>query len=66
VQDRRTRQRRYRRPHPGRPTSSINHTGRPFDEEVFGAILDAAPAAISFRMGVPADRIAEAHEVGAL
>jgi enoyl-[acyl-carrier protein] reductase II len=45
---------------------AINHTGRPFEEEVFAAILDAAPAAISFHMGVPRDRIAEAHDAGAL
>lgn len=45
---------------------AINHTGRPFDEDVFAAIVDAAPAAISFHMGVPGDRIAEAHEVGSL
>jgi enoyl-[acyl-carrier protein] reductase II len=44
---------------------AINHTGRPFDAEVFAAILEAAPAAISFHMGVPAERIAEAHGVGA-
>jgi enoyl-[acyl-carrier protein] reductase II len=45
---------------------AINHTGRPFDEEVFAAILEAAPAAISFHMGVPRARIAQAHDVGAL
>jgi enoyl-[acyl-carrier protein] reductase II len=45
---------------------AINHTGRPFDEEVFAAILEAAPPAISFHMGVPRDRIAEAHDAGAL
>jgi enoyl-[acyl-carrier protein] reductase II len=45
---------------------AINHTGRPFDEEVFAAILQAAPPVISFHMGVPRERIAEAHEVGAL
>jgi nitronate monooxygenase/enoyl-[acyl-carrier protein] reductase II len=44
---------------------AINHTGRPFDEDVFDAILDAAPAAVSFHMGVPAERVAEAHAVGA-
>jgi enoyl-[acyl-carrier protein] reductase II len=32
---------------------------------VFAAILEAAPAAVSFHMGVPAERIAEAHDVGA-
>jgi len=45
---------------------AINHTGRPFVEEVFAATLDAAPAAISFHMGVPADLIARAHERGIL
>ena len=45
---------------------AINHTGRPFDEEVFAAILEARPAAVSFHMGVPAERIAQAHETGAL
>jgi enoyl-[acyl-carrier protein] reductase II len=44
---------------------AINHTGRPFDEEVFTAILQAAPAAISFHMGVPRELIARAHDVGA-
>jgi nitronate monooxygenase/enoyl-[acyl-carrier protein] reductase II len=44
---------------------AINHTGRPFDAEVFDAILEAAPAVISFHMGVPAERIAEAHDAGA-
>ena len=45
---------------------AINHTGRPFDESVFAAIVEAAPAAVSFHMGVPADLIAQAHEAGAL
>jgi enoyl-[acyl-carrier protein] reductase II len=40
---------------------AINHTGRPFDEAVFAASLEAKPAAISFHMGVPRDRVAEAH-----
>ncbi len=44
---------------------AINHTGRPFDEEVFAAIIAAAPPAVSFHMGVPGDRIAQAHDVGA-
>jgi nitronate monooxygenase/enoyl-[acyl-carrier protein] reductase II len=43
---------------------AINHTGRPFDPEVFDAILEEAPAAISFHMGIPAERIAEAHDAG--
>ena len=37
---------------------AINHTGLPFNESAFAATLDAAPAAISFHMGVPADLIA--------
>jgi enoyl-[acyl-carrier protein] reductase II len=44
---------------------AINHTGRPFDEDVFAAMLEAAPAAISFHMGVPRDQIAQAHNAGA-
>jgi nitronate monooxygenase/enoyl-[acyl-carrier protein] reductase II len=43
---------------------AINHTGRPFDDKVFSAILQERPAAISFHMGVPADRIVEAHAAG--
>jgi enoyl-[acyl-carrier protein] reductase II len=45
---------------------AINHTGRPFDEAVFAAMLEAAPPAISFHMGVPYERIAEAHDAGSL
>ena len=45
---------------------AINHTGRPFDGEVFAAMLEAAPAAISFHMGVPREQIAEAHDAGSL
>jgi nitronate monooxygenase/enoyl-[acyl-carrier protein] reductase II len=44
---------------------AINHTGRPFDPDVFDAILEAAPAAVSFHMGIPSERIAEAHDMGA-
>ena len=45
---------------------AINHTNRPFDEAAFEATLEAAPAAISFHMVVPADLIARAHEAGIL
>jgi enoyl-[acyl-carrier protein] reductase II len=45
---------------------AVNHTGRPFDEGVFSAIVEAAPPVISFHMGVPRERIAEAHAAGAL
>ena len=44
---------------------AINHTGRPFDEEVFDAIIESAPPAVSFHMGVPRDLVARAHEAGA-
>lgn len=50
---------------PDRPFA-INHTGRPFDGEVFAAMVEAAPAAISFHMGLPRERIAEAHDAGSL
>ena len=43
---------------------AINHTGRPFNAEAFDATLDAAPAAISFHMGVPAELIARARDRG--
>jgi nitronate monooxygenase/enoyl-[acyl-carrier protein] reductase II len=45
---------------------AINHTGRPYDEEVFAAILDARPAAISFHVGVPRDEISRAHAIDAV
>ena len=43
---------------------AINHTVRPFDEEVFAASLRFAPTAISFHLGVPGDLIARAHAAG--
>lgn len=45
---------------------AVNHTMRPFDEDAFAATLDAAPAAVSFHMGVPTDLIARAHDRGIL
>jgi nitronate monooxygenase/enoyl-[acyl-carrier protein] reductase II len=45
---------------------AVNHTGRPFDSNVFEAMLEARPPAISFHIGVPRERIAEAHDVGIL
>ena len=45
---------------------AINHTGRPFDAEVFDAILEERPAVVSFHIGLPGERIAEAHDAGAL
>lgn len=43
---------------------AINHTGRPFDADVFDACLEFGPAAISFHMGVPAELIRRAHDHG--
>jgi enoyl-[acyl-carrier protein] reductase II len=45
---------------------SINHTGRPFNEEAFAASLDAGPIALSFHLGVPADLVKRAHDRGIL
>jgi enoyl-[acyl-carrier protein] reductase II len=45
---------------------AVNHTNRPFVEAAFAATLEAAPAAISFHMTVPADLIARAHDAGIL
>jgi enoyl-[acyl-carrier protein] reductase II len=45
---------------------AINHTGRPFVDDVFDAIIAAAPPAISFHMGLPRERVAEAHAAGSL
>jgi nitronate monooxygenase/enoyl-[acyl-carrier protein] reductase II len=45
---------------------AVNHTIRPFSEEAFEATLAAAPAAISFHLGVPADLVARAHDAGIL
>jgi nitronate monooxygenase/enoyl-[acyl-carrier protein] reductase II len=49
----------------GRPFA-INHTNRPFDEAGFAATLEAAPRAVSFHLGVPADLIERAHAAGIL
>jgi nitronate monooxygenase/enoyl-[acyl-carrier protein] reductase II len=43
---------------------AVNHTGRPFNAEAFEATLDFGPQAISFHMGIPADRIAQAKDRG--
>lgn len=45
---------------------AINHTMRPFIEEVFQAILDAAPSVISFALGRSPDIVKRAHDAGAL
>lgn len=45
---------------------AVNHTMRPFDEAAFAATIEAAPFAISFHLGVPADLVERAHEAGIL
>jgi enoyl-[acyl-carrier protein] reductase II len=45
---------------------AINHTGRPFDPEVFDAILDFGPRVVSFHLSAPAGLVERAHGVGAL
>lgn len=45
---------------------AINHTGRPFDPEVFDAILDFGPAVVSFHLAAPTGLVQRAHDAGAL
>jgi enoyl-[acyl-carrier protein] reductase II len=45
---------------------AINHTMRPFVEEVFQAILEAAPPVVSFALGQSTELVARSHDVGAL
>jgi enoyl-[acyl-carrier protein] reductase II len=45
---------------------AINHTMRPFIEDVFQAILDAAPPVISFALGRSPELVERAHDAGAL
>jgi nitronate monooxygenase/enoyl-[acyl-carrier protein] reductase II len=45
---------------------AINHTGRPFDPEVFDEILDFGPAVVSFHLGDPGGLVERAHAAGAL
>ena len=45
---------------------AVNHTRRPFSEEVFAASLEDPPAVISLALGEPGDLVARAHDAGAL
>jgi nitronate monooxygenase/enoyl-[acyl-carrier protein] reductase II len=45
---------------------AINHTGRPFDREVFDAILDFGPPVVSFHLAAPGGFVERAHDAGAL
>ena len=44
---------------------AVNFTRRPFNEEVFQAVLDSPPPVISFALGEPGDLVARTHEAGA-
>jgi enoyl-[acyl-carrier protein] reductase II len=45
---------------------AVNHTRRPFDEEVFAASLEQPPAVVSLALGEPGDLVKRAHDAGAL
>jgi enoyl-[acyl-carrier protein] reductase II len=45
---------------------AINHTMRPFIEDVFQVMLEAAPSVISFALGRSPEIIERAHDAGAL
>jgi nitronate monooxygenase/enoyl-[acyl-carrier protein] reductase II len=45
---------------------AINHTMRPFIEDVFAAMVDAKPRVISFALGQSRDLVDRAHDAGAL
>jgi nitronate monooxygenase/enoyl-[acyl-carrier protein] reductase II len=45
---------------------AINHTMRPFIEDVFQAIVDAAPPVVSFALGLEPDLVDRAHDAGSL
>lgn len=45
---------------------AVNHTRRPFNEEVFQAMVDARPAVISFALGNPGNLAAKVHDAGSL
>lgn len=45
---------------------AVNHTMKPFVEEVFAEIVRAAPPVVSFALGCRPDLIARAHDAGSL
>ena len=45
---------------------AVNHTAKPYVEEVVTAILDAGPAVVSFALGLRPDLVARAHDAGSL
>ncbi len=45
---------------------AVNHTMKPFVEEVFAEIVRASPPVVSFALGCRADVIARVHDAGSL
>ncbi len=45
---------------------AVNHTMKPFVEEVFAEVVRAAPPVVSFALGCRPDLIARAHDAGSL
>ena len=45
---------------------AVNHTMKPFVDDVFAEIIRAAPPVISFALGLSADLISRAHDAGSL
>ena len=45
---------------------AVNHTTRPFDEEVFALTLKAGPKVVSFALGDPGELVERAHDAGSL
>ncbi len=45
---------------------AVNHTMKPFVEDVFAEILRASPPVVSFALGFRAELITRAHDVGSL
>ncbi|GGT53522.1 NAD(P)H-dependent flavin oxidoreductase [Streptomyces purpureus] len=45
---------------------ALNMTRRPFDPEVFGAVMAEAPPVFSFALGEPGALVARVHEAGAV
>jgi nitronate monooxygenase/enoyl-[acyl-carrier protein] reductase II len=44
----------------------VNHTARPFVEEVFAVMLDERPAVVSYAIGDPGELVVRVHDAGCL
>jgi nitronate monooxygenase/enoyl-[acyl-carrier protein] reductase II len=45
---------------------AVNHTAKPYIEEVVAAILEARPAVVSFALGLRPDLVVRVHDAGSL